>query len=241
MATTVYPISQQQIIQAALRQVISQDATSVPSPYDFANVSMALNMLIKNWVASGIPLWQVSTLTLPMVANQATYFMGPSGADSIGPRPLRVLEAEIQNSINLQSIQLWPLSREQYVELSGKAIAFGIPTQYWFQPLGGEQTSPNASITMYPIPFEGITQNVLLKVLTPIVNPVALTDIIDFPDEYLLPLKWCLAYEIANEYPVSDSRYQRISQRATTSKEEIIEWGQEQDVEVRLKYDLRGR
>jgi hypothetical protein len=241
MSATTYPVNQQSIIQSALRQVIAGDTTSQPGTYDYTNVSQALNMLVKNWVADGIPLWQVSTITLPMVANKATYTMGPTAADLVVPRPLRVLEAEIQNTISLQTIQLWSLSREQYVQLSGKAISFGIPTQYWFEPLGGEQTSPNARVTMYPVPFTGITQQVLFKVLQPIVNFSALTDVIDFPDEYLLPLKWCLAYEIANEYPVSDSRYARIEKRALQAKETIIEWGQEQDVEVVFKYDLRGR
>lgn len=238
---TTYPISQQQIIQAALRQVQSTDQTTQPGTYDFTNVSQALNMIIKTWVADGIPLWQVSTLTLPMVANQATYYMGPTGPDVVGPRPLRILEGEIQNTISNQSIQLWPIAREQYVELSGKFISFGIPTQYWFEPLGGEQNTPNARVTMYPIPFEGITQQCLFKVLTPIVNSVALSDIVDFPDEYLLPLKWVLAFEIANEYPVSDSRYARLQARATDAKEKIIEYGQELDVEMRIKYDMRGR
>jgi hypothetical protein len=238
---TDYAVTQDQIIQAAMRQVGALDQSATPGSNDYNNVGMALQLLLKEWVADGIPLWKVATLTLPMVANQKTYYMGATGPDLITDRPLRVLEAEIQNSINLQSIQLWAISRQQYVELSGKDIAFGIPTQYWFEPLGSELNSTSARITMYPIPFAGITQNVLLKALQPLQNPAALTDVIDFPSEYYLPFKWCLAYEIANEYPVSDSRYARIEKRAITAKEKIIEWGQELDTEVRFKYDMRGR
>jgi hypothetical protein len=238
---TDYAVTQDQIIQAAMRQCGALDQSALPGSNDYNNVGMALQLLLKEWVADGIPLWKVATLTLPMVANQATYYMGATGPDLITDRPLRVLEAEIQNTISLQSIQLWSISREQYVELSGKAISFGIPTQYWFEPLGSELSSTSARITFYPIPFAGITQQVLLKALQPLQNPVALTDVIDFPAEYYLPFKWCLAYEIANEYPVSDSRYARIRERAMASKEKIIEWGQEQDVEMRIKYDRRGR
>jgi hypothetical protein len=238
---TDYAVTQDQIIQAAMRQCGALDQSATPGSNDYNNVGMALQLLLKEWVADGIPLWKVATLTLPMVANQATYYMGSTGPDLITDRPLRVLEAEIQNTINLQCIQLWPISRSQYVELSGKDIAFGIPTQYWFEPLGSELNSTSARITMYPIPFAGITQQVLLKALQPLQNPVLLTDVIDFPAEYYLPFKWCLAYEIANEYPVSDSRYARIEKRALTAKEKIIEWGQEQDTEVRIKYDMRGR
>src|SRR6266404_3466161 len=134
-----FPVSQDTIIKAAMRQVMTLDQTTGPSPDDYANVSLALNLLLKEWVADGIPLWKVSTLTLPMVANVATYQIGPSAVGTgalITDRPLRILEAELQNTISLQCIQLWPLAREQYVELSGKLISFGIPTQYWFEPLG---------------------------------------------------------------------------------------------------------
>lgn len=238
--TTSFPVTQDTIIKAAMRQCGALDQSSTPNPIDYQNCGEALNLLLKTWVASGIPLWKVSTVTLPFVANQTTYYMGPTGASLVMDRPLRVLEAEIQNTIDLTSIELWPLAREQYVELSGKFIALGVPTQYWFEPLGSEATSPNARISFYPIPAD-TTFQALLKCLTPINNAILLSDVIDFPAEYYAPLKWCLAYEIANEYPVSDSRYARIQQRAKEGQELIVEWGQEQDVEVRIKYDRRGR
>lgn len=238
---TDFQVSQDQIIRAAMRECGALDPTGIPSPTDYTNIGLALNMLLKYWVKDGIPLWKVSTLTLPMVANQITYSIGTLGPDLVTDRPLRVLEAEIVTIANSQSIQLWSLSREQYVELSGKFISFGIPTQYWFQPLGSEATEQSATISFYPIPSASATWNVLLKALQPITNAINLTDVLDFPSEYYLPLKWALAYEIANEYPVSDSRYARIEKRAISSKEEIAEWGQELDVEVRLKYDRRGR
>ena len=143
---TDYAVTQDQIIQAAMRQCGALDQSATPGSNDYNNVGMALQLLLKEWVADGIPLWKVATLTLPMVANQATYYMGSTGPDLITDRPLRVLEAEIQNTINLQCIQLWPISRSQYVELSGKDIAFGIPTQYWFEPLGSELNSTSARI-----------------------------------------------------------------------------------------------
>jgi len=238
---TDYSVTQDQIIQAAMRQVGALDPAGLPTPTDYANVGMALNLLLKKWIADGIPLWKVATLTVPLVGNQATYQIGTLGPDVVTDRPLRVLEAEIVTIASQQSIQLWSLSREQYVELSGKYIAFGIPTQYWFQPLGSELTEQSASITFYPIPSVSSTWNVLLKAVQPLQNVVNLTDVLDFPAEYYLPLKWLLAYEIANEYPVSDSRYARIEKRAMTALEDIIEYGQELDVEVRFKYDLRGR
>lgn len=244
MATDLQ-VSQDTIIQAAMRQCGALDPTGIPSPTDYNNVSLALNLLLKKWIADGIPLWKVSTITLPLVANKASYLMGTLGPDLIIDRPLRILEAEIVTVANSQSIQLWSLSREQYVELSGKFISFGIPTQYWFQPLGSEASQQSASITFYPIPSTGTalapTWNVLMKAVQPLNNAVALTDVLDFPAEYYLPLKWLLAYEIANEYPVSDSRYARIEKRALTALEDIIDYGQELDVDIRIKYDRRGR
>jgi hypothetical protein len=242
---TDFPVTQDQIIQAAMRECGALDPTAIPTPQDYANIGLTLNMLLKTWVADGIPLWKVVTLPVPMVANQAAYSIGTLGPDVITDRVLRVLEAEIQylntGSGGGQSITLFSLAREQYVELSGKFISFGVPTHYWFQPLGSEMTEQSSLLTMYPIPSLSDTWQVLLKALQPIANTIQLTDVLDFPSEYYLPLKWCLAYEIANSYPVTDSRYARIEKRAMAAKEEITEWGQEQDVEVRIKYDRRGR
>jgi hypothetical protein len=238
---TDFPVTQQQIIQAAMRQVGALDPAAQPTQFDYANIGLALNMLLKTWVAAGIPLWNVNTLTLPMVANQATYFMGTIGPDLVIDRPLRVLEAEILTISSNATITLRSLSREQYVERSGKFISFGQPVEYWFQPLGSEFNTQSASITMYPIPNVSSAWSVIMRALQPLNNVVALTDVLDFPAEYFSPLKFLLAYEIANEYPISDARYARIERRAVQSMQAIIDYGQEQDVEVRIKYDRRGR
>lgn len=240
---TDFPVTQDQIIQAAMRECGALDPTSIPTPQDYANIGLTLNMLLKTWVAAGIPLWKVVTLSVPMIQNQISYGIGTLGPDVITDRVLRVLEAEIQytQTGNNQTIGLFSLSREQYVELSGKFISFGVPTHYWFQPLGSEMTEQSSLLTVYPIPSATGVWTVLLKALQPIANTIQLTDVLDFPSEYYLPLKWCLAFEIANSYPVTDSRYARIQSRATSAIEDITEWGQEQDVEVRIKYDRRGR
>lgn len=243
MMATSFPVTQDQIIQGAMRKVGALAKGATPDQTDYANISFALNILLKTWVASEIMLWRVASLQVPFVANNAPYQIGPTAIGTgaiVTDRPLRILEGEIVNTITNQTIDLFSLSREQYVELSGKNISFGVPTHFWFQRLGSELTNPNALVTFYPIPFD-TTYYALLKVLTPLTNAVLLTDVIDFPAEYYQPFIYCLAYDIADEYPISDSRYQRIAARAIQAKKDITEWGQEQDVEVRFKYDRRGR
>ena len=167
---TDYQVTTDQIVQAAMRQCGALDtaASSIPQPQDYTNVLLALNMIIKKWVTDGIPLWKVAPLTLPLVANQQAYSIGTLGPDLITDRPLRILEAEILTLSNQQSIELWPLAREQWVELSGKYISFGIPTQYYFQTLGSEATQQSALIQFYPIPPVSLTWSVVLQALQPI-------------------------------------------------------------------------
>jgi hypothetical protein len=242
---TDFPVTQDQIIQRAMRICGALDPTSLPSPTDYQFIGLALNMLIKNWVKDGIPLWKVAQIAVPMVANQATYLIGTLGPDIVTDRILRVTEAQILVVQGQQTITLRSLAREQYVERSGKFIAFGQPVEYWFQPLGSELTEQSSSLTVYPTPNVGTALSpvwtILLNALQPIQNTVALTDILDFPSEYYLPLSDVLAYTIANEYPVSAERYARIEKRAEIGQEQISEWGQEQDVDVQIKYDARGR
>jgi hypothetical protein len=239
---TAFPVTQNQIIIATMLELGALDQSSQPNPYDYSNISFALNLLLKTWMASGIALWKVSTLQLPFVANNQTYYIGPSATGPgalVTDRVLRVTEAEIVNNSSLQSIDLWPLAREQFVELSGKFTSFGVPTQYWFEPLGSELNSPNSRISFYPIPAD-TTFTAYLKALQPLTNAVNLSDVIDFPSEYYWPFIKCLSYELANQYPVSSERYARIEKRAIGQLELIEDWGQEQDVEVRIKFDRRG-
>lgn len=240
MATDL-PITQDQVIQRAMRQCGAYDPTGLPTPTDYQNVGLTLNILIKNWVKDGIPLWHVTQISVPMVANQATYLIGTLGPDVVTDRPLRVLDAEIITLPGRQTITLRSLAREQYVDRSGKNIAFGQPVEYWFQPLGSELGTQSASLTMYPTPNVSGVWIANLYALQPIQNTVALSDVLDFPSEYYLPLSDVLAYHIANEYPVSAERYARIEKKAEVGLEQITSWGQEQDVELNIKYDMRGR
>ena len=68
--STTFTVSRDQIIQLALRKLGVLELGDTPDAATVSNASLALNLFIKQMATSGLKLWKVNELVLPLVAGQ---------------------------------------------------------------------------------------------------------------------------------------------------------------------------
>lgn len=240
--TTNFSVSANDVMNRALRLCGTYDATNPPTSQDYANVQLALNMMIKAWIRKGLPMWKIVTNTVPLLTPQNTYNIGPNATGPgavVCPKILKVTYAFIRDSNNFDT-PIDPLSIQEYNQYGSKG-SLGVVNSYWYQPLDDNAvTGVSSFITFYPTPNDN-TRTIYLICLSTL-NDINLgTDQVDFPQETYMALTWCLADEISMEYATSMDRVQEIKARAAVIYEEMVDWSQENTDSIRFMYDTRSR
>lgn len=216
--TYSFQLSRDDLIKSALRGTGRfGDQAAIP-PAAISDCAQALNILVKEMVTKGLPLWCVVDLAIPTVANQASYNISTAAGMPIPPRVLDTYATKAQggstNHILLQS-------RYDYNQLGAKK-SFGTPNEAYYDPqLSG------GILTLYPIPFDNsLTLHVVIQRQIQDFNLA--TDNPDFPAEAFRMLKWALLDEIALEFEVPQSKRLEINQKAASIKESFFNFQQEQ-------------
>lgn len=218
-----YSVNRDTLIYAAFRVlgVFNDDA---PAPQtDINNAVQALNLMIKQWMSRGYPLWCVSTVTIPCTNGVNTYTLGPTGT-VVTPRPLRCTSGRLQyTSTSGLEVPLIQLSRQEW-EILGQKGSTGTVNSFYYDP----QTI-NGVIHLYVTPDATQTgNNVLLTVQRPLQDMINSGDDFDFPIEWLDALKYNLASEMVDEYDIPSPKSERIIQRAEKLRENMFDWSVEE-------------
>jgi len=99
--TTTFTVTRDQIIEAALRSLAVLEEGATPGPNALENASFTLNLILKKWQSEGIKLWTIKEYILPLVPNQTSYTIGPSGTYNLNAaKPLRLIQAYLRNLSN---------------------------------------------------------------------------------------------------------------------------------------------
>lgn len=98
---------------------------------------LATNMMFTRWSNQGVNLWQVSLVTVPLVAGTATY--------SVDASTVVMLDAYIEYGTPPIDRIIMPISRTEYASYPNKTQQ-GFPTVFWFDRL----LSP--TVTVWPTP-----------------------------------------------------------------------------------------
>jgi hypothetical protein len=199
-------------------------------------------MMIKAWIRKGLPMWKIVTNTVPLLAGQNTYNIGPNATGTgavVCPKILKVTYAFIRDANNFDT-PIDPLSIQEYNQYGSKG-SLGVVNSYWYQPLDDNVTTGVSSFaSFYPTPNDS-TRTIYFICLSTL-NDINLgTDPVDFPQETYMALSWCLANEISMEYATSMDRVQEIKGRAEVLFEEMADWSQENTDSIRFMYDTRSR
>lgn len=215
--TYSFLMNRDDIIGAALRTLEVFGAGDTIPPEDLSNCAQALNILVKGMVVEGLPLWCVQELTVPMVAGQAAYAIGPVSAQ---PRPLRILQAFLR-FVTSNDVELQIVGRSDYNVLGMKSSQ-GTPNQLYYDP-----QLTNGTVTVYNTPFDATT-TLHLVIQRQIQDFNLSTDNPDFPQEAYQMLKWSLADELALEYGAKPAVLQMVAVKAAAYRSAFMAFEQEQ-------------
>ena len=217
--TTTFTVSANDLCMAALRGLHVYGATDVVPAADITYCMQALNIIIKSLAAKGILVWTYSELVVPMIANQATYTVGPTGTGLVANRPMRVLSGFTRDPFgNDQDISV--VSRFDY-NLLGQKTSSGSPNQMWYDP-----QFPNGIVTLYNVPSDSLSTLHIVS-QRQIMDFNATTDNPDFPQECYQMLKWSLMDEVALEYDANKTTIALVAAKAMKFQEEMVSFEQE--------------
>lgn len=214
--TYSFAMTRDDIIGAALRITTRFSADDSIPAGDVTNCAQALNILCKEMVTDGLPLWCVKEYTIPMVTGQAVYNLSTATGMTL---PVRVLDAFLRDSTG-NDVGLILTSRYDYDTL-GQKTSQGAPNQYWYDPQLGAGT-----ITLFNVPADS-TSNLHVVIQRQIMDINLATENPDFPQEAYRLLKWCLADEIALEYGTPPQVMAQIEKKANYYREKFFAYEQE--------------
>jgi hypothetical protein len=239
--TSTFSVSRDDVINRALRLTGAYDNSNPPGTVDYTNVSLAFNILIKQWIKSGIPMWKIVTIPVPMVVGQIQYQIGPFATGPgavVCDKLLRVLNAYITDAFGFD-VPIDPLSWQEYNQYGDKT-SLGIPNSYLFQPNIDSAAGLVSFMNVYPT-CPDTTHTINLTGYQVLQDVNVGTDPVDYPQETYNALCWGLANEISMEYATSMDRVQEIKARSTDHYNMMVDWSQENTDSIRLLYDRRGQ
>lgn len=164
---------------------------------------------------NGAPASDVVTLTASLT-GAAALDNHVYNYTSIAQRPLRLYDGRLVLADG-NEIQLFPLSREEYMGLTTKSTS-GKPTQYYYDP-----KLDNGKLYIWPV-SESVQYYMKFSAQRQLQDIDSLTDNLDFPQEWLRAIVFNLAADIAFDYAVIDTnsaQYQTIERKAKELLEEV--------------------
>ena len=224
--STTFTVSRDQIIQLALRKLGVLELGDTPDAATIANASLALNLFIKQMATSGLKLWKVNELVLPLVAGQTEYVIGPSSTGTVAlntDKPLKVIQAWLRNvtvTPSTDDVQIQLLSKQEY-NMLGSKFSTGTPNSLYMDI---RNTTSNVYMYVTPDSYTQSNQQLHFIVQQPMADIMTAQAIPDFPTEWMNVLVWNLADQLAIEYSVPGNHRQEIALRAKIYKEELEGW-----------------
>ncbi len=148
-----------------------------------ADLNMAANMVLAEWSAMGVNLWQVVLTTTTLVQGTATY--------TVDPATIMILDAYVTVGTGTTATDriILPVSRSEYATYPNK-LQQGFPSVYWFDRL----LSP--TITLYQVP-DGNEVSLSYYSVKQIMDASAGAQQVDIPVYWLKAFSRALAAELA--------------------------------------------
>ena len=189
-----------------------------------------LTDMVNFWQTQGIKLFLNQNISIPLVAGQGTYVLGPGGS-VIATKPTRVIECFYLDPYGNRR-QLIPLAWHDWNMLSQQNQQGSLNSYF------ADKQAFNINLTFWEVPDStAATGTVSALVQVQQVGPVALTDTMQFPPEWFLALRWGLSAEVCTGQP--QDIVARCEGRAKMFREALENWDVE-DVPVRFTVDQRG-
>lgn len=212
---TAYTYTRDQIINAALRKLgvlsegVSANATQLSTGAE------ALNLLILQLQALGMPLWARKTLSTTMVVGTNTYTLTT-------PKPMRLYQAYRTDTANTNNMDMAIVPDYDFTLLPHDST--GNPINITYQPKIGSgilKVWPTPDATMPAGTQVNLTYHAEFEVFT------AGSETPDFPQEWYLTLVYQLAHLLATEYGTPTQDQSNIEKQAEKHLATVLGIGME--------------
>lgn len=177
-------------------------------PPDMANDALIkFNDVLESLSLQNLAVYQIVRTAFPLVGGTAQYTIGPTGA-VVTERPSYIDLAYVTN--NGVDTQVEIHTAKEYSLLSLKTQP-GIPIWATY-----DQTYPNGTITLWPVPDQAYTLTVLQN--KQFTNAATLVDSFDFPPGYRRMIRLLLAWDLQGDYPgMNQAEVAKLQQDANTA------------------------
>lgn len=181
----------QQIINRSLRVLGVIGAGETATSDDSADALTVLNQMIQSLSLQGLATYRCPLETFNLVPNQTSYTVGPSGADLVTTRPLKILDGYIRlNNIDYP-VQL--VDAPTYDSYAKKNVTTNLPDRVFYDP-----TLTNGTFYFYPMPSQA--NAFYFRSWKVLESFASLSETVDLPQGYDRMLVYMLARELSPEY-----------------------------------------
>lgn len=180
----------QNIVDRAGRLILQLDSGVSMTGQEASDALTALNAMMSSWCNERLMVYSMQEETVPMVANQQTYTIGPSGSDLVTTRPVEIEKAYILYQNISYPVRI--IDEEYWALLPAKLTTSTWPDHIWYQA-----GMPNGTIHCYPEPNASSSLIILTRVA---LTSFALTDTITLPPGWEDAMAYNLAVNLAPEY-----------------------------------------
>lgn len=195
--TTVYELTRDDIIKAAMRKCGALAKGQTPDSEDYSNGTVALNALIAAWQGYGLTIWKRSEYEMTLVASQREYTIGISQTVNTA-FPLKIESAVLYTTASGARQQLEIMDKSEFNLMN--SLDTGNPTCISYTP----QINKGV-ISLWPMPSSDVASAKTLRILirTAFEGFSASANTPDLPQDWQNALIYGLAYTLAPEYGLS--------------------------------------
>jgi len=229
MATSVSNNAYGIIADAMLDAGLLQEGAR-PNSEQLATNMRRLNDIINLWQTQGLKLFLQEDVVVPLTANKSKYVLGPTG-DVVMARPPRILQGFILNTSNIKR-PLVLISRDEWERLSQVSGNSGAINSFMV-----DKQAAQTNLNVWPPPDSTEALNTASFLMqTQVTGPLALTDTMNFPQEWRIALRWGLADDICTGQPMTIMA--RCQTNAKMYRDALEDWDVE-DAPTYLNVDSR--
>lgn len=170
---------------------------------DASDILLSLNQMLDSWQAERLYAFKINELTVPLVAGDADYTIGPGLTDIVTPvRPIRLEYAFTRDAQGYDRPLEVLKNREEYADLFLKSLPGAYPVYAYLDP-----GYPVGTVYVWPLTNPSIPLTLYIGVWVILSEYTALVDLVSLPPGYEDAITYSLAERICTEFekPVSQS------------------------------------
>ena len=202
---TTHSATAGELIKGALRLIGQLAEGEEPSADTMQDSIMAMNQMIQSWDTERLSVFGTQDQVFLWPAYTMTRTIGPTG-NFVGQRPIEIDDATyFKDPQSGLSFGVKLINQQQYDGIAFKTVTSTYPQVMWVN-----NSFPDMTMTVYPVPIKELEWHIISVETLKEVDSVA-TDMY-FPPGYLRAFRYNLAMELAPEFGVEPSpQVQRIA------------------------------